>query len=72
MSEISFKLLTPTVPNFIMFDAGQVVQKQDGFNERLKIAVGDLSSGQLEVVAEMWKKALFENAERQRANKGQP
>jgi len=65
MAEIKMKLKTPSVPNFIVIETTPG-KREDGFKEAPTIRVGDLSNETLEEIAEDWKRALFENAARQR------
>ena len=62
MTDIKFKLITPSVPNFIFIDIPQYNLRQDGFKERPKINIEDLSQEQLEEIAEEWKRDLFKRA----------
>ena len=66
MSEIKFKLCTPTVPNFIFIDMGQVGKRQDGYREKPKVSLAELSEEQIDQVAENYRLALHERANQKR------
>jgi hypothetical protein len=66
MSEITFKLKTPTVPNFIIIDNSCTGKRQDGFRESPKVALGDLTEKQIDDLAENFRLAMHDRAKIQR------
>ncbi len=62
MAEITQKLVTPRVPNFIMIE-GPTGRRQDGFIESTKVSIADLADDQLLQIAEDWKSDLIARAQ---------
>lgn len=68
--KIMFRLLTPTVPNFILIEEGTFTKRQNGYTEKSKVSVQDLSDDQLNAIADNWREELFKRARRNINNKG--
>jgi len=67
MAEVKQKLITPSVPNFILIET-KPGRKHDGLQESPKIAIGELPNETLEEIAADWKKELLRVAQAQRDN----
>lgn len=66
MVKITLTLVTPAVPNFIFIDVmpeapGRIV------GDAPKIRIADLTPGQIDAIAEDWRKSLHAAAARQSA-----
>lgn len=68
MAKIEQKLITPSVPNFIIVES-LPSKRQDGFKEGPKISIGDLPDAVLEEIANDWKNALLQRARQMRLEK---
>lgn len=68
-TQITLKIQTPTVPNFVFIEMPSTGQRQDGFKEQPKISVGDLTDEQLDALAHDWKIKLYANSKRMREGK---
>lgn len=66
MTEITFKLKTPSVPNFILIEDNKIGTRQEGFKESPKVSLGDLTEEQIDGVAESFRLAMHERAKIQR------
>lgn len=69
MTDITLKIQTPNVPNFVRIELPSSGKREDGFKDLPIIAIGDLSDTQLDQLAHDWKIKLFQNANRQREAK---
>lgn len=69
MSEMSFKLKLPGLPNFLILEIPTTIKKQDGFKELPTIDVADIADDQLRKIADEWKEALLIHAKKRRALK---
>lgn len=65
MVEITLKLKTPEVPNFVMVESTPGM-RQEGFSEGLKVSIADLSEAQLEKLADDWKISLVNKSKKLR------
>ena len=70
MVDLTVKLVTPTVPNYVALDVPGLVLSKD--QDRPKVRVADLTDEQLDRLAEQWLDDLKKNAERQRKEPDAP
>ena len=68
MVEITQKLATPKVPNYIMIES-KPSPHQDGMVGSPKVSIADLSDKQLRDIAEEWKDALLSRAHQIRTDR---
>jgi len=57
------KLLPPMMPNFITVDMGIVGKREDGFVEKPKIPISQLTRQEAEEYGELMKQAFIEHYE---------
>lgn len=67
MTEITIKIKTPSVPNFVTLDIPS--SSNEGFKELPTMRVGDLTDHQLNNLIQDWREALFAVVLRQRNEK---
>lgn len=67
MSNITLKLVTPMVPNYISVEM-PTRPRQEGFTELPKFDVAELTDAQLNAIADDWRARLLANAARRRSS----